>query len=49
VKYGLGEQWQIVAVRRSRAEAAAVAAHGFAIADPVGRLPTQVRVHPRPI
>ena len=49
VKYGLGEPWHVVAVRRSRAEAATVAARGFTLADPVGRLPHQVRVFLRPI
>jgi hypothetical protein len=47
VKYGLGEPWQVVAVRHSRAEAAGIAARGFLLADPDGRLPNQVRVFAR--
>jgi hypothetical protein len=48
VKYGFGEPWHVVAVRPSRAEAAGIAARGFMLADPVGRLPHQVRVLARP-
>ncbi len=49
VKFASNEQWQIVAVSLSRRHAAGLAAVGFRTVDAIGRLPSQVRVVPRPI